>query len=625
MVTIGVDTTDLTEGTADAAQEANRNLADIGKTAAGAAAGAAVGALFAEGFSEALELNEARAKLQSEYGLSEDEAARAGESAGRVYAGGFGESVSEVGDAVGVVQQALGGMGKMSNETLDQMTADAMMLSSTFEIDVADSAQAAGTMIKNGMAKDGTEAFDILTKAAQTLPKSMRDDIVPTINEYSEQFQRLGIDGKTAFGMLSQFVKAGGRDFDQAADVIHEFGRITTENTAQAATAFKSLGLDSDDMFKRLKAGGDSAKCAMGDAITAIGNVQDPAKRAQLAVQLFGDMAGESSDALLAMNPATAAAASGMDKAGGAAKAASDKMAASQSLTVIWRSMATTIAETLQPALAMVAGFVQDHPEAVKILAAALLGMGVAFSLAAIAVWAMNSAMLANPIFWIIGLVVLIIAIIIALAANWEAVKLRLLAVWEDIKAAFSAGWNYLKANVFGPIAQYFTQTLPGYLQTGIGFLKGKWNDLIGWFQGIPGRISRALHGMWDGLKTSFKSAVNGIIGAWNNLSFTIGGGSIMGVDIPSITLGTPNIPYLASGGVTTGPTMAMIGEGRENEAVLPLSKLDGMLRTASVQGAGGAPQRLVLDVTGSDEDMKRLIRRIVKTQGRGSVQTAFG
>jgi hypothetical protein len=98
-----------------------------------------------------------------------------------------------------------------------------------------------------------------------------------------------------------------------------------------------------------------------------------------------------------------------------------------------------------------------------------------------------------------------------------------------------------------------------------------------------------------------------------------------MGVDIPSITLGTPNIPYLASGGVTTGPTMAMIGEGRENEAVLPLSKLDGMLRTASVQGAGGAPQRLVLDVTGSDEDMKRLIRRIVKTQGRGSVQTAFG
>jgi hypothetical protein len=72
---------------------------------------------------------------------------------------------------------------------------------------------------------------------------------------------------------------------------------------------------------------------------------------------------------------------------------------------------------------------------------------------------------------------------------------------------------------------------------------------------------------------------------------------------------------------------MAMIGEGRENEAVLPLSKLNGMLNAARVQGVNGqgGSQRLVVDVTGSDEDMKRLIRRIVKTQGRGSVQTAFG
>jgi hypothetical protein len=35
--------------------------------------------------------------------------------------------------------------------------------------------------------------------------------------------------------------------------------------------------------------------------------------------------------------------------------------------------------------------------------------------------------------------------------------------------------------------------------------------------------------------------------------------------------------------------------------------------------------QKVTFDVTGADEDMKRLIRRIVKTQGRGNVQTAFG
>ena len=37
-------------------------------------------------------------------------------------------------------------------------------------------------------------------------------------------------------------------------------------------------------------------------------------------------------------------------------------------------------------------------------------------------------------------------------------------------------------------------------------------------------------------------------------------------------------VPKLASGGITTGPTLAMIGEGTEQEAVLPLSKLKQLL-----------------------------------------------
>lgn len=42
----------------------------------------------------------------------------------------------------------------------------------------------------------------------------------------------------------------------------------------------------------------------------------------------------------------------------------------------------------------------------------------------------------------------------------------------------------------------------------------------------------------------------------------------------------------LASGGVATGPTLAMIGEGAESEAVLPLSKLNGMLNTSFNAGS---------------------------------------
>lgn len=41
-----------------------------------------------------------------------------------------------------------------------------------------------------------------------------------------------------------------------------------------------------------------------------------------------------------------------------------------------------------------------------------------------------------------------------------------------------------------------------------------------------------------------------------------------------------PNIPMLAEGGIVTGPTLAMIGEGGESEAVIPLSKLGSVAGT---------------------------------------------
>jgi hypothetical protein len=54
-------------------------------------------------------------------------------------------------------------------------------------------------------------------------------------------------------------------------------------------------------------------------------------------------------------------------------------------------------------------------------------------------------------------------------------------------------------------------------------------------------------------------------------------------------------IPGLAEGGIVTSATMAMIGEGRDDEAVMPLSKLESMIQpaTPSAQPAstsGAAP-----------------------------------
>ena len=79
------------------------------------------------------------------------------------------------------------------------------------------------------------------------------------------------------------------------------------------------------------------------------------------------------------------------------------------------------------------------------------------------------------------------------------------------------------------------------------------------------------------------KGIANGAIGGLNSvidglndlLEFDIplGFGKKWTLDAPDL----PHIPKLANGGIITKPTLAMIGEGREAEAVIPLSKLGNM------------------------------------------------
>jgi hypothetical protein len=56
------------------------------------------------------------------------------------------------------------------------------------------------------------------------------------------------------------------------------------------------------------------------------------------------------------------------------------------------------------------------------------------------------------------------------------------------------------------------------------------------------------------------------------------------------------SIPAMAEGGIVTGPTLALIGEGRESEAVIPLSKLNTMM-----EGGGGQNVVVTGRISGSD------------------------
>jgi phage-related protein len=123
---------------------------------------------------------------------------------------------------------------------------------------------------------------------------------------------------------------------------------------------------------------------------------------------------------------------------------------------------------------------------------------------------------------------------------------------------------------------------------------------------------------IWDGLKSGFggvvsvikgyvstlvgiyKGAFNGIASIWNNtvgkLSFTIPSW------VPKIGgagFSVPRIPELAEGGIVkarSGGTLALIGEGGSDEAVIPLSgrNMPNMGNNITINVNGGDPNAVV-------------------------------
>lgn len=652
LVELGINSDELTNGAEGAANEVNNSLAGIG----GAAAGAAVGAAFAVGMSAAMDASSANAKLTAQLGLTKEEAARAGDIAGDVFSAGWGESIDEVNEAIGSVGSALGGLSEITDDEMREMSTAALALAKTFELDVADAATAAATLINNKLVKDGAEAFDVLTKAAQTLPKSMMEDIPAAITEYGKHWSRIGLDAKDAMGMMSQYVKAGGRDIDQAGDVLHEFARITSEETDKASEAFKGLGLPAKEMLANIHKGGEPAKAALQKTIEALRGVKDQGKQSALAVELFGDMAGEGADALWAMDPATAAASSGMDKAAGSAKAMEDALAKDPMMAYdsIVRSLTTQLGEFLAPALAKVALFAKEHPAAFQAIAVTLGILAVALAVAAAAQWAMNLAMLANPITWIVLLIVGLVAVIVYLATKtkffqeaWQLMSTIVSVAWEWLWTTVrdltnrAAAWMLTKIqSLVTGIADIFDffASLPGII--GGHFMRmtlaavERITALITWVRGIPQRVRDAVGDLGGILKAAGRAILQGLI---NGVTERIGDlrskfRSITGM-IPDwkgpmsldLQLLTPSGEALMSGlidGVDDSlPALRRTLQGVTNE--IPHNVNVGVSRTGS-SAAQEVVGRLVIDGD-ADSAFATAIARSVRTDGGGSVQARYG
>jgi hypothetical protein len=193
------------------------------------------------------------------------------------------------------------------------------------------------------------------------------------------------------------------------------------------------------------------------------------------------------------------------------------------------------VIEAILPVIEKFAKWAQDNPTAFMIIAGAIGAI-------ALSIMAINFAMALNPFTAIAMGVIALIALIIGAYKRFESFRNIVDAVFGAIK--------WWVTNVTIPIVE----SLLGVFKTVFNGIGKIWNSTVG------------------KIKFTVPSWVPGVGGK--------------GFDMP-------DIPMLAKGGIVTSPTLALIGEGRGPEAVIPLNRMS--------EFTGGGGNNVNIHVNGAD------------------------
>ena len=263
--------------------------------------GAAIGQTLASAIQDGLGVEKRQDRLQALTGITEGQAATLGRAAGEAYADTFGESIeSNMETARIAVQQGLLDPNATARQA-QQVISSLSGIADVLDEDVRPVSVAVTQLLKTGLVRTADEAFDLLATGARE-GVNAQEDLLDTFTEYPSLFQRLGLSGAEALGLINQGLNAGARNSDLAADALKEFQIRATDGSKASAEGFKALGLNAADMTAQIAAGGESARNGLDTVLDKLREIEDPVARNAAAVALFGTQAEDLGEALFAMD-----------------------------------------------------------------------------------------------------------------------------------------------------------------------------------------------------------------------------------------------------------------------------------------------------------------------------------
>lgn len=221
--------------------------------------------------------------------------------------------------------------------------------------------------------------------------------------------------------------------------------------------------------------------------------------------------------------------------------------------------------------------------------------------------------------------------IVVTVIRHWDEIKAFTSKIWNAIKSFFKSVWEGIKS-VFGPPLKWLWDQIvkiwnniksnTSSVWNGIkSSLSSAWNSIKSAFSKAWNSLKSVASNVWSSIKSTVRSNVNSVIGFVNKMIDAInraisGINKIAGTSFSKI----PRIPGLASGGIVTSPTLAVVGEGRHPEAVIPLSERTfRMLAEGIVSELGGIGGGVVVQqmIVRNDQDIHRIAEELYRLQRR--------
>ncbi|MGD2199907.1 phage tail tape measure protein [Lysinibacillus fusiformis] len=512
-------------------QGATRIFKTVGAGAAalGAAGVAAFGASVGK---TVLDMGSSLDMLQAQTGATAEQMGVYGNAAKEVFSKGYGENIDEVTNSLARVRQ---NMKNIDNGELGKVTSSAMLLAKTFDGDVNEVTRGTNNMMEAfGISAD--KAFDLFTAGGQR-GLNFSNEMFDNVAEYSSLFGTMGYSAEEYFGIMERGAKAGVYNLDYVNDVMKEFQIRVKDGSKSTDETFSAMSKSTFDLWESFNRG-EATVAEVASAVTAeLKGMDDQVTANQLAVSLFGtkweDLEAGAMYAMLGSKDAMKDFEGATDSA-----AATVEGSLKNRLISSWRELQVGIADVVNGAGAQeflqgvaqkadelvpkIQGIVQKAFEfgntvrenwgpiketligvgtAAGIVAAGMgtlkvistvttmvQGFKTAMGLATAGQWAMNSAMLASPLTWVVIGIAAVVAAGVLLYRNWDTVKAAAGSLWEKTK------------EVFGGIYDWAAQKI----QPVTGFFKGLYDKFISfkdailsfqppeWVSKIGGAIGKA-------------------------------------------------------------------------------------------------------------------------------------